>query len=71
MKRPKHATDHTVAPKAWRHTPNMTGDYDLDASIMYNNNKALPSKLPQHLISEEGAYGPHRYSGYNGYKGDD
>lgn len=71
MKRPKHCTDHSCAPKSWRHTPNITGDYDMDASIMHSNSKALPSKLETHVISDSGAYGPHRYNGYSGYKGDD
>jgi len=71
MKRPKHSNDHYAAPKAWRHTPNMTGDYDLDASIMHSHSKALPGKLSTHTIKNE-PYGPKTgYDGYSGYSGDD
>jgi hypothetical protein len=69
MKRPKHAHDHLVAPKSWRHTPNMTGDYDLDASIMHGNNKSVPNKIATH--TKQDSYGPKRYAGYDGYSGDD
>ncbi len=69
MKRPKHAVDHSIAPKAWRHTPNITGDYDMDASIMHSNSKALPGKLDTHV---KNAYGYRTmYNGYGGLTGDD
>lgn len=71
MKRPKYATDHTVAPKIYRHTPNITGDYDLDASIMHGKHSpAMESKLKTHR--SETVYGPKTgYDGYQGYSGDD
>lgn len=70
MKRPIHAHNHTVAPKSWRGVPNISGDYDLDASIMHGNNKSVPDKLSTHTIKES-SYGPKRYSGYDSYSGDD
>jgi hypothetical protein len=71
MKRPKHAQDHTVAPKMYRNTPNITGDYDLDASIMHGKHSpAMESKLKGHV--KETVYGPKTgYDGYQGYSGDD
>ena len=49
----------------------MTGDYDLDASIMHSHSKALPGKLSTHTIKNE-PYGPKTgYDGYSGYSGDD
>jgi hypothetical protein len=49
----------------------MTGDYDMDASIMHNRNEALPEKLKQHLAPRP-AYRPRTgYRSYHGYHGDD
>lgn len=54
MKRPKNCSNHECAPRAWRGVPNQTGDYDLDASIMYGsgkNNPTVAEKVEQHLGS--------------------
>lgn len=62
---------HKYSPKAWRKTPQMTGDYDFDASITHTKNKDAKGKIETHLLSEE-AYGPRtNYGGYSGYSGDD
>lgn len=57
---------HTCAPKDWRGVPNLSGDYDLDATIMHRDNASLPSRLNQHL-RRGGSYGPG--TGYNAYSG--
>lgn len=68
MRRPKGVKCHNCAPKAWRHTPNLTGDYDLDATIMHRPNRDMAARLNQHLAKPRGAYGTR--SAYNGYAGD-
>jgi hypothetical protein len=71
MKRPKHAQDHIVAPKIYRNTPIITGDYDLDASIMHGKHSpAMESKLKDH--TKQVIYGQRTgYNSYDGYSGDD
>jgi hypothetical protein len=63
---------HKIAPKAWRGTKNITGDYDLDASIAHGkHSKGMKPKLETHT-SKETVYGPKTgYDGYSGYSGDD
>ena len=70
MLRIAHNGCHTCAPKAWRDVPNVTGDYDMDATILHRNNKDLPNRLRQY--SRRGrSYGPMTaYDGYHGYSGD-
>ena len=62
---------HECCPKDWRKVPDISGDYDLDATIMHRNNGNLPSRLA--LYTKRGnAYGPRTgYGGYHGYHGDD
>ena len=70
MHKMAHKGCHTCAPKPWRAVPNVTGDYDLDATIMHRRNRDLPGKLNMHLAQPRvvaGAYGPS--SGYSGYRG--
>jgi hypothetical protein len=63
---------HECAPKAWRHTPMLTNDYDLDATLMHRDNKSMERRLSTHLRNApKGSYGPlTAYSGYSGYHGD-
>lgn len=68
MRQPKNVKCHQCAPKEWRHTPNMTGDYDLDSTIMHRGNRDMPARLGQHLSSGSGPRTA--YNGYHGYKGD-
>ena len=71
MRKPKGYRNHTMAPKAWRRTANLTGDYEMDASILHSKNKSVPDKLKTHLLSQE-PYGARTgYDGYHGYSGDD
>jgi hypothetical protein len=45
MRTPKNCKMHQCAPKPWRRTPNLTGDYDFDATIMHRSNKDMAKKL--------------------------
>lgn len=68
MRRPKNCELHRCAPKDWRHVPNLSGDYDMDKSIMRSNNKNLPDRLKLYRVTS----GPvTNYHGYDNYSGDD
>ncbi len=70
MRQPRGYRNHTAAPEIWRRTPNITGDYEMDASIVHCKNKSVPGKLQSHLLNDS-PYGPRTaYDGYSGYKGD-
>jgi hypothetical protein len=62
---------HNCAPKAWRKTPIITGDYDLDASITHGRHSpAMKHKLKDH--TGDTIYGEKTgYDGYKGYSKDD
>jgi hypothetical protein len=58
------------APKAWSDVPNVTGDYDLDATILHRGNTDLPHRL--NLYTRRTGSGPATgYSGYRNYSRDD
>ena len=69
----RHAGCHDCAPKAWRGVPNVTGNYDLDATIMHRGNSDLPARLRTHLASAAQSYSPRvgYTSSYHGNHGDD
>jgi hypothetical protein len=70
MKRPKLAHNHVCCPKEWRETPDITGNHELDASIMRNGNRDMADRLE--LYTEANIYGYKTgYGGYHGYHGDD
>ena len=73
MHRLAHGGCHDCGPKAWHDVPNLSGDYDLDATIMHRPNKDLPDRLALHTKRGKGtAYGPKTaYRGYHNYSGDD
>lgn len=63
---------HQCAPRAWRGVPDLTGDYDLDATIAHRHNKDLPHRLGLYTKRSRESYGPRTaYGGYHGYSGDD
>lgn len=65
----KNQTHDACAPKAWKDVPNVTGDYDLDATIMHRDNKDLPHRLA--LYTKGQVYGPLTgYNAYHNYRGD-
>ena len=62
---------HQCAPKEWRNVPDITGDYDMDATIMHRNNPAIPERLALYVRKPKGSYGALTgYSGYSNYHGD-
>ncbi len=67
-----HRGCHVCSPKGWRDTPNVTGDYDFDATIEHRNNKNLPARLWMYVKRSDTAYSPRTgYDSYHGYSGDD
>ena len=66
-----HAGNHMCAPKAWREVPNVTGDYDADATIMARKNTDLPDRLNLYIRRPRTGSGPLTgYSAYGNYHGD-
>ena len=71
MRPPKGHPMHKCAPEEWRHTPDLTGSYELDAVIAKTNNKDMSARLSFYLDRSDNLYGPRTgYSGYHGYSGD-
>ena len=63
---------HQLAPRDWRIVPNITGDFDLDASILFREDKDLPDRLALYVRHQKLTYGPRTgYSSSHGYSGDD
>jgi hypothetical protein len=58
-----HSGCHDCCPNGWKDVPKMTGDYDLDATILHRHNKDLPDRL--RLYVKRGAYSSK--TAYNGY----
>lgn len=72
MHRLAHAGCHDCSPRGWHDVPQVTGDYDLDATILHRSNKDLPRRLEMYVKHRVNAYGPRTaYDGYHGYSGDD
>lgn len=71
MRKPRGYANHTVAPSSWRRTSNITGDYEMDASILHCKNKSVPAKIKDHVAPSGPGYGPlTAYDGYSNYSGD-
>ena len=84
MHRLSHGGCHINGPKGWHEVPVVSGDYDLDATIMHRNNKDMPKRLNLYVRRPSG-YGGEGYgddsvgtktpptygpkTGYEGYKG--
>ena len=66
MRKPRGYRNHDVAPHEWRRTSNMTGDYEMDASIQRCKNASVPGKLEHHICGGGNAYG--NATGYDGYE---
>ena len=66
---------HQLAPREWQGLPRITGDYDLDATILHRHNKDLPHRLALYTRMMGGThlrYNPRTaYHGYSGYRGDE
>ena len=55
MRNPKGYTHYGregCCPTEWNHTPDMTGSFEMDASIMKSKNKDAQAKLTDHLVSD-------------------
>lgn len=71
MKNLAHRGTHLCAPKPWKDVPNVTGDYDLDATILRRHNTDLPHRLALYTKTGGQTSGPLTgYNGYHGYSGD-
>ena len=73
MKLEKGYHCHECAPKEFRHTADLTGSHEFDASVMHSKAKRVKTDLKHHLKSDN-TYGPRtNYNGgsYHGYHGDD
>ena len=71
MRKPKGYQCHQCAPREWRNVPNMTGDYDLDSTILHRRNRDLPNRIQLYIRKNKQPYGG--LTGYNalaGYHGD-
>jgi hypothetical protein len=63
---------HVCAPKDWKTVPDLTGDYDFDATIMHSKNRDLPARLALYVKGPKNAYGPRTgYNSMHAYSGDD
>ena len=74
MHRLAHQGSHAAcSPAPWHAVPKVTGDYDLDATILHRKNRDMAARLGQHLRATScAAYGVRTAStAYNGNHGDD
>ena len=56
---------HKCAPKPWQEIPILTGDYDLDATVMHRDNPNIPDRLEMYVKHSGRAYSAR--TGYNSY----
>lgn len=66
MHRLCHGGCHINGPKGWHDVPVVSGDYDLDATILHRDNKNMPKRLNLYVKRGGAGYGPR--TGYNAYK---
>ena len=67
-----HGGCHQCAPRGWRNVPVVTGDYDLDATILHRHNKDLPNRMQLYTRKSGKTYGMKTgYFGSHGYHGDE
>jgi hypothetical protein len=71
MRNPRGFQAHQCCPPTHRQVPNITGDYDFDASLVRSKNTDLAAKFRSHLATGGPGYGPlTAYCGYSNYSGD-
>lgn len=63
MRKPKGYKNHEVCPADWKQTSDITGSFELDASILKTNNQDMKRKLSDHLTGDQ-AY--MKRTAYNG-----
>lgn len=62
---------HQCAPRDWRNVPNVTGDYDLDATILNRTNGDMRGRLELYVRPKKASYGYlTAYNGYHNHQGD-
>lgn len=71
MRRPRGIADHKIAPSNRRHTPHLSGDYDVDAAIAGCANRSVPDKLALYLDTSVSYRPVTAYNGYAHTHGDD
>ena len=55
MKQPRGYTEYGkegCCPTEWEHVPDLTGSFELDASIMRSKNKDAQARLSDHLTTD-------------------
>ena len=58
---------HQCAPRDWRNVPIMTGDYDLDATILHRKNSDMIGRLELYVRPRAGSV--YKYvTNYDGYQ---
>ena len=68
MRQPKNHIEYGKAgccPDEFNHVPEMTGNFETDASIMHCNNKDLHMKIEDHLAGPV-VYGHNSAYSHNG-----
>jgi hypothetical protein len=71
MRRPRGVRCHVCAPQRDRRVPNISGDYDFDASILHSTNSDMANRLEYYVAKGPPGYGPLTgYSAYSNYSGD-
>jgi hypothetical protein len=57
MRQPKGFIEYGkegCCPDDWNHVPNITGNFEMDASIMKSKNKDAHARLADHIASDTG-----------------
>jgi len=63
---------HQCAPRDWRNIPVISGDYDLDATIVNRKNQDMIGRLELYVRPKKASYGStSAYNSYHHYAGDD
>jgi len=71
-KRPDGYPCHQCAPRDWRNVPIISGDYDLDATILHRKNKDMIGRLELYVRPKRASYGYNSsYNAYHGQAGDE
>jgi hypothetical protein len=55
MKQPRGHIEYGkdgCCPTEWNHVPDMTGSFEMDASIMQCKNKDAQARLSDHLVTD-------------------
>lgn len=53
MRKPKGYKNHECCPADWRTTSDITGSFELDASILRTKNVDMKDRLADHLTGDQ------------------